>query len=143
MRIKLVGLVIFVLLSACAHGQLSTLPRVDDAEAASELLIIRSGSIIGATNSYKIALDHQDIFAIRIKEYIKFLVTPGEHSFSVKCFGGWSPTWKKDTFRLMCAPRQTYYFLVSPGKRCAKIEPITKEEGLAWVSKSEFLDVKQ
>jgi len=143
MRIKLVGLVIFVLLSACAHGQLSTLPRVDDAEAASELVIIRSGSIFGAPNIYKIALDHQDIFAIRIREYIKFLVTPGEHSFSVKCFGGWSPQWKKDTFRLMCAPRQTYYFLVSPGKRCAKIEPITKEEGLAWVSKSEFVDVKQ
>ena len=50
-----------LLLSACAHGPIGTLPKVNSPDSAAEAIIIRNKNIVGATNSYTITLDGLEI----------------------------------------------------------------------------------
>ena len=134
---------IVCLVVSCAHGPIGSLPKIDNPEEAAELIIIRNNSIIGATNSYKITLNKQDILAIRVGEYTKFQVKSGNNSLGVKCFGGWSPTWKHMNIDVSCKPGNKYYFLISPGGSCAKIEPLKEEDGLKWISESKYFPVEK
>lgn len=126
-------------LAACAHGPIGTLPKVTSAKKAAESIVIRNKNIVGATNSLIITLDGQEIFGIKIGEYTKFNLEPGKHSIGVKCFGGWTPTWKEDKKEILFNTESKYYFLISPDLWCAEIEQLTEQEGVKRVSESTYI----
>jgi hypothetical protein len=140
---RLLAIVSALLIAGCAHGQLSSLPEIENPENAAEIFIVRNKNFIGSTNSYTVALDGKDIFAIRIGEYTKFKVTPDQHYLTLKCFGGWSPTWKKMTIIVPCQPHEKYYLILSPDSRCAEIEILLPDEGAEWIKKSKYLPLEQ
>jgi hypothetical protein len=124
----------------CATGPIATspLPSLTDPKNASEVVVIRKSSIVGATNSYYITLNEQDVFGIKSGEYTTFKVPAGKHTIGVKCFGGWSPTWKESTIEVSLIPEEKVYFATGPGGSCAKIESINPAEGTALVTKSTY-----
>jgi hypothetical protein len=116
-------------LTGCAHGRIGELPAPGDQSSTAHIVIIRSGSIIGATNSYKLGVDGRDIYAIRVSERFAFDLVPGRHTFSVKCFGGWAPMWNTDLHALDVEARRTYFLLVRPSAVCAEIVPVDEQKG--------------
>ena len=98
---------------------------------------------MGAGNSYYVTLDGQDIFAIRVGQYTKFKIVSGVHHIGVKCFGGWSPTWKEDSIAFDLTPGGQTYFVISPDMSCADIKPIGKDEGERRISASEHVEMPQ
>ncbi len=129
----LAPVLVAMLLPACAHGPIGTLPEVSSPSTAAEVIIVRNKSMFGATNSFKITLDGQEILGIRTGEYTQFMVEPGTHSIGVKCFGGWTPTWKEDKKEFSFKAQTRYYFLVGPvdifEEACAGIEQVAEQEG--------------
>ena len=51
------GLALCGLLTACMHGQLAGLPTPVPNEPVGELVVIRTSSVVGATNSFLITID--------------------------------------------------------------------------------------
>lgn len=131
-----------LLLSACAHGPIEALPKVSDSENSAQAIIIRNKNFVGMTNSYTVTLDSQDIFGIRVGEYTKFNLEPGKHSIGVKCFGGWSPTWKENKKEWLFAAKAKYYFLVSPDASCAEIEQISEPDATKRISESTYMPIQ-
>ena len=131
-----------VTLGGCAHGPLGTLPKVVIPEDANQVFVIRGANLPAATNSYKLTVDGQAILAMFAGEYTRFLLQPGRHTLGVRCFGGWSPTWKEKKIDVLLAPRTNSYFLVTPNN-CAKIEPIADNDGLERIAKSEYVAIVQ
>ena len=129
-----------VALSACASsGRIGDLPAVAEGATSSQLVLIRVSSFVGATNSYYVALDGRDIFSLRSGQYTEFRIPTGEHFVAVKCFGGWSPSWKKESKRFVAAQDQTNYFEMSPNLSCADIDPVTAEEAKKMMTGSTFI----
>ncbi|OCS45077.1 hypothetical protein BEK67_23390 [Ralstonia pickettii] len=102
-------------------------------------MLIRTSNLVGATNSYYVALDGKDVFSIRSGENTKFSIPAGEHTVSVKCFGGWSPTWKEDGTQFMAAPDQANYFEISPNLTCAKIGLIDSDRANKQLAATKFV----
>ena len=132
---------VFILctLTGCAHGLIGVLPETKNKDNASEIIIIRNKNFLGAAKSDRITLDFHDIIGIRVGEYTKFHVPPGQHTLGVKCSGGWSPWTKEMNIDVVCEPNKKYYFLVSPSIVCAKIEPLNEKDGLKRIAKSKHL----
>jgi hypothetical protein len=129
------------ILSGCASsGRIGELPTIAADAPSSQLVLIRVSSIIGATNSYYVALDGKDIFSIRSGEYTRFRIPAGEHFIAVKCFGGWSPAWKEISKGFVAVADQTSYFEISPNMTCAEIRQITTDAGKAEVKNITFVD---
>ncbi|PMS35915.1 hypothetical protein C0Z20_16480 [Trinickia symbiotica] len=103
------------------------------------MVLIRPSSLIGATNSYYVALDGKDVFTIRSGENTQFHIPAGEHVVSVKCFGGWSPTWKEDGKQFFAAQDQPSYFQISRNLTCAKIAQINSEDARKLLAASKFI----
>lgn len=136
-------LVLAVLIAGCASGLIGKLPTIADEKRSGEVTVIRISSIVGVTNSYKITLNGTDIFGIRSGHYTKFKINEGEHYIGIKCFGGWSPTWKEDSLKFSVAPNSNAYFLVSPSLSCASIKPITEAEAREKIQNSKYISVEQ
>lgn len=137
-------LILFCILSViaitgCASGPIGKLPIVTDRSRAGEVTLIRTKNMIGITNSYVISLDNNDIFNIRSGQYTKFELSEGEHSIAVKCFGGWSPTWKENSLKFLMKPNNKTYFLISPNMDCAKIVLISENEAQGIIQESEYM----
>ena len=125
-------------LAGCASsGRVGDLPVAGD--TASQLVLVRPSAIIGATNSYYVNLDGKDVFSIRSGENTEFPIAAGEHHISVKCFGGWSPTWKEDSKQFVAAKGQPNYFEISPNMKCAQIEQVAEVAGKQAVAKTKFV----
>jgi len=139
----------FLGLAGCVnlqHGIISFVPKISDSNEASELFVIRKKSFIGSAISFNVALDEQEIFAIKTGEYIKFPVVAGEHSVGVRCYSAWIPMMTQNIkVNVSCAPKEKYYFLISPsmGWNCAKIEVLKKEDGLKLLSESTFYSIER
>jgi len=130
---------ISVITGCASSGRIGALPRVADNESSSQLVLIRVSSIVGCANSYYVALDGNDIFSIRSGEYTEFPIPIGEHFVSVKCFGGWTPTWKEEAKQFNALPNQTNYFEISPNLSCAEIVPIEPEKAKKEIKNSDFI----
>ena len=59
---------------------------------------------------------------------------------TVKCFGGWSPTWKEDGKGFVAEKNQPSYFSISPGLSCATIKQVSETEGNVLLGKTNFID---
>ncbi|MDW3687852.1 hypothetical protein RA280_40230 [Cupriavidus sp. CV2] len=139
LRKSLIGLFATALVGCASSGRIGQLPEVPEGTPSSQLVLIRSSNIIGAMNSYYVALDGRDVFSIGSGENINFSVPLGEHTVSVKCFGGWSPTWKEDGMKFVAQRDRASYFEISPTMSCAKIVEIESEEAKKLVSVSKFV----
>ena len=132
-----------LLLVGCASGPIGRLPIIEDQNQAADVFVIRDSSFAGSAVSLYIIIDGNDMFAIRIGQYTKFRLVSGEHYIGVKCFGGWSPTWKEDSRRFSVLPQQDAYFIVSPSMSCADIQPISPESGKEWIKKSTYVNMPE
>ena len=125
------------LLTACMHGQMAGLPTPVPNEPVGELVVIRTSSVVGATNNYLITIDGRRAWGLRVGEYARATIGVGAHRVGVECFGGWAPIWREaGTAELRLEPDRTSYLLVAPDLTCASIKAITEEEGRDWISRS-------
>jgi len=109
-------------------GRLGDLPSISDRANAGNVVVVRISSFQGAANGYTVALDGKDIFGIGSGEHAEFLVPQGEHYLAVKCFGGFTPTWKEDSLRFDAKKLQSNFFVVSPSMSCAAVRTATEQE---------------
>lgn len=129
MKIKLLFLLTILSMIGCASsGRIGELPSVSSGAPSTKLVLIRASNLVGATNSYYVALDGQDVFTIRSGEYTEFPIPSGSHNITVKCFGGWSPTVKENSTPFTAAPSGAAYFRIAPDLTCAKIYEIDPSE---------------
>ena len=99
--------------------------------------------MVGAANSYTVALDGKDIFSIGSGEYAELLVQEGEHYIAVKCFGGWTPTWKEDSLQFVAKPSDPKFFLISPNMKCAEIKVSNDTEAKKHMETSKKIDLEK
>ena len=126
---KLLILPFVLALAGCGtSGLIGQLPNLDENASTAKVVPIRISSLIGAPNTYVVVLDGKDLINIRSGEHAEFLVPTGKHTIGVKCFGGWSPTWKEDTVDFHAKTNEVLYFKISPNLKCAGIQPIESEE---------------
>lgn len=131
--------ILFIVTGCATSGRIGDLPTITENQPSSSLVIIRVSSIVGGANSYYAALDGKDIFTLRSGEYTKFRIPSGEHYISVKCFGGWTPTWKKESTQFKAIPNQSNYFEISPSMSCAKIKPIEVSKAKEEMNSNDFI----
>jgi TonB family protein len=130
-----------LILTGCASaGHIGELPAIADGMPSSTLVLVRPSNLIGMANSLYIALDGNDVFSIRSGDNTHFAIPAGQHTIAVKCFGGWSPTWKEDSKGFSAEPDRASYFSVSPSMTCAKIEQVSEVEGKALVANTTYVD---
>lgn len=125
------------LLTACMHGQMSGLPTPSHTEPVGELVVIRTSSVVGASNSFLITVDGRRAWGLRVGEYARVKIGVGAHRVGVECFGGWAPIWRESgAAELRLEPARTSYVLLASDLTCASIKVITEEEGRDWISRS-------
>ena len=125
---------------ARAPAALAILPTIAAGAGSSTLVLARDSSLVGMTNSYYVALDGKDVFSIRSGENTHFPIPLGQHTVTVKCFGGWSATWKEDGKTFVAEQNTASYFSISPNLTCAKIAQVNEVDGKALVAKTKFID---
>lgn len=138
-KIFAVGVLSTALFGCATSGRIGELPNISSG-APSELVLVRPSSLIGATNSYYVSLDGKDVFSVRSGDYTRFPLPSGAHTVSVKCFGGWSPTWKEDGKQFVAVPAQANYFQISPNLTCAKIAQISADDATKLLATTRFVD---
>ena len=57
--------IVVTLIAGCASGPIGKLPAIADEKQIGEITVIRVSSIVGATNSYIVTLNGNEIFGIR------------------------------------------------------------------------------
>jgi len=140
MKIKSLLLIAILSITGCAtSGRIGDLPSVASGAQSTKLVLIRASNLIGAPNSYYVALDGQDIFTIRSGEYTEFPIPSGQHNIGVKCFGGWSLIWKEKSISFTVAPSGTAYFRIIPDLSCAKIYEIDSNEANDEMKRKDFI----
>ncbi|WP_345817737.1 hypothetical protein AAGS40_30550 (plasmid) [Paraburkholderia sp. PREW-6R] len=138
-RILIAALLCMGLFGCASSGRLGALPAITGGQPSSELVLVRPSNFIGAANSYYVALDGKDVFSIRSGDYTKFRVPSGEHTVMVKCFGGWTPTWKEDGKHFVAATDQASFFEISPSFTCAKITQINAGQASKLLAANRFV----
>jgi hypothetical protein len=140
---KLFIVAVVSVLTGCGtpSGLIGELPVVPDQANVANVVVVRISSVIGAANGYTVALDGKDIFGIGSGEHAQFAVAPGEHYIAVKCFGGWSPTWKEESLKFSAAAGASTFFLVSPSGSCAEIKPSTEAEARTHLAGSKQVEL--
>lgn len=126
-----------------SSGRIGELPAVTDATSAGKVVTVRVSSFVGAANGYTVSLDGKDLYGIGSGEHAEFLVPAGEHFIAVKCFGGWTPTWKEDSLKFRASPSETSYFAISPNLKCADIKAVAEADALKLLQGSEALNLKK
>ncbi|WP_316682960.1 hypothetical protein [Ralstonia flaminis] len=140
LRTTTLAILCTTLFGCATSGRIGELPTIAAGAPSSSLVLIRTGNLIGATNSYYVALDGKDVFSIRSGEHTQFPIPSGEHTVSVKCFGGWSPTWKEDGKQFVAVEGQPTYFEISPNLSCAKITPMPAETAKTQLAATKFVN---
>ena len=138
-KICLVSVLILTGCTTASSGRLGELPKINSGDPSSKLVIIRVSTIVGGANSYYVSLDGKDIFSLRSGDYTSFYIPSGEHFIAVKCFGGWTPTWKEDSKSFTAKPKQTYYFEISPNFSCAEIVAIDDDKSRKLMTDGKFV----
>lgn len=141
---KIVAAAVCVALVGCGttSGRISDLPAITNPNTASKVVTIRVSSLVGVANGYTVVLDDKDLLGIGSGEYAEFNVPEGEHYIGVKCFGGWTPTWKTDAVQFKAVASQPNYFEISPNLKCAGIRQIGEKEGIELTKNSKPIDLQ-
>jgi len=116
------------LFSGCASGLIGTLPEVTDKGNASEIIILRPYNFVLHGISAYVEFDNNDIFAIRIVQYAKFLAPPGNHTIGVRYPG--LPT---NNIAMLLAPKERYYYCIGANLANFSLFQITEKEALLFI----------
>ena len=135
MKKHLLFIYVLFLIAGCTHGLIGTLPAIDDPDEAAEIIVIRESKFHAGGRGFKIFLDGAGLFVIRNGEYTRFHVASGKHSLAFAR----SALRINMIINVLCKPKGTYYFLVSP----ATIEPLEEARGLYLISKSNLMPLEQ
>lgn len=119
------------------------MPAVINVASAGKVVTIRVSSIVGAANGYTVALDGKDLFGIGSGEHAEFLVPEGEHYIAVKCFGGWTPTWKEDSLKFSAKAADSNFFVIRPNMNCAEIKPGNEAEAKQLLQSSKPVNLEK
>jgi len=131
-----------VLLAGCSHGQLSSLPKIQDNNAA-EVIIIRENQFWGGGVTAIVSLDNQDIIAIRAGDHSKIKLKAGQHAIAVRDQGGFSSE-VHDSVLLDCIDKNKYYLKMWKGISSRfNIKVVPETEGEELVKDTNFLELKQ
>lgn len=140
---KLLALSLILALTGCGttSGLVGEMPPVKDQATASKVVPIRISSIVGVGNGYTVVFDGKDLLGIGSGEHAEFYATPGKHTIGVKCFGGWTPTWKEDALEFNATSKTTSYFEISPSGRCASIRQLEEPNAQELLKKSKEINL--
>ena len=142
MKNMIYTLLTILLLSSCS-GPMGALPPLAKNSKFGTVVVVRSNSVVGSTNNFRLTLNKKNIFSIRAGEYTSFKTEPGELVLGVTCFGGWTPTPKREYTDITVENKQTNYVLISPNASCAGIEEINATQAKNLISKSSFVSMGQ
>jgi hypothetical protein len=145
MRKNVIAISLLLALAGCGttSGRLGELPTVPVASNAGKVVAVRISSIVGSANGYAVALDGKNLFGIGSGEHTEFLVPEGEHSITVKCFGGLTPTLKEHTLRFVAKANEVSYFKIGPSINCGEIAVTTEAEALRLIGRSKFVSLEK
>jgi len=135
---------LITIISACGtkSGRIGELPIITNTASDGKVVTIRISNIVGAANGYTVSLDGNDLYGIGSGEHAEFLVTEGEHYIAVKCFGGWTPTWKEDSLKFVANASNTSFFVISPNFQCAEIKAISEADAMKKLQGSKLLNLE-
>jgi hypothetical protein len=139
----MVVLAVMLLASCAASGRIGELPKIDNPAECGKVVVVRISCFVGSAINYTVALDGRDLFYIHSGEHTEFLVQPGDHYIAVKCFGGWTPTWKEDSKKFVASAAAVNYFKISPSMSCADIISIAADEANALLPSSKFINLSK
>lgn len=135
---KRLRMLVFVLAGSlwcgCAHGPIGALPVIDDFDKASEIYILRSYNYVSSGTSAYVSFDNNDVVAIRVVEYARFLAPSGNHWIGVRYAG-----YPSNSFPVTLAPKGKYYFAVSVGFRNFSLKPMTEDEARPYLTTLHYL----
>jgi hypothetical protein len=134
---------VFLAALGCASGPIGSLPPMDVGVPTGEIIVIRNKNFLGSGNSYKIVVDDEPIFAIRVGQYTSFRLTEGVHDIGVMCHGGWTPTWKTDEQTVILGADERIHFIVSPNAVCADIKRVDAAEASTYLRSFEYVEMPQ
>jgi hypothetical protein len=108
--------IFFIILTGCALGQglVNAPQKVSDLSNASEIIIKRVDSFIGAAQTITFTLDGQEIYKFRTGNQYSFKIDPREYLFGVKCAGGWQMWGNVSELAVEIKPKNTYMFRIIP-----------------------------
>lgn len=141
-NLLLVSMALTLIGCGTTSGRIGELPVITNQATASKVVPIRVSSIVGVANGYTVVIDGKDLLGIGSGEYTEFNVPEGEHYIGVKCFGGWTPTWKLDAVQFKAIAKQSSYFEISPNLKCAGIRQIGEQDAKSLISGSKFIDLQ-
>jgi hypothetical protein len=142
-KILIVSIALAVAACGTTSGRLGELPTVANGARGAKVVAARVSSFVGAANGYTVAVDGKDLFGIGSGEHTEFLVPEGEHYIAVKCFGGWTPTWKEESLKFSAQASDNSYFSISPSGKCAEIKPATEAEAKKLLQGSKFVSLEK
>lgn len=120
--------------SGCASGLLGVLPEVPDRSNASEIYVVRPYNFVASANSAYVSFDNVELFALRTRQYTKFLAPPGNHTIGVRY-----PGFPANTIAIALTPKQNYYYAVSVGFSNFSLIPKKEEEAMPSIESSKFV----
>lgn len=142
MKNRCVPMLFFLLLFACSHGQIATLPQVDDVEDSAEVIIIRPSRFFAAGVSYKISLDDQDIVLLKNKSHVKFNIIPGTHYISCRSYQVLAG-WVGDTHEFEFVPKQKYFLLLNQSFGHYTFEVLEEQKAQKYLQETESIVLNQ
>lgn len=135
---------IILILGGCAtSGPINPLPKLSTLHESGQVTVIRPSAFIGSAGSLTIALDGIEIFHLNNGEYTTFSLSTGPHTLAVRCFGGWTPTWKEDVIDLTVSPGDHQYAMVEISMECADISHATEPPAETTIKDLTFIDPHQ
>ncbi len=130
-----VAMTLLAALTGCAaQGQLSSVPVVENPDAACDVYVIRKSAMFGAAISYVIGIDHNDLLKIASGYYVHVQVDGGSHVATVKYPRQGFLGTAESSLGFECAPNEKVYILVWPGF-AVNMKLLSEQEGAKLVSK--------
>jgi len=141
MRHCLIIIFIGLLFAGCAPkmGEIYTMPKLKS-ESVAEISIMRNYNFFGSAVRLYPTVDGKKIAGLYGKEYVRFHLEEGKHTFSIMfpdiVLGRWV---EENKIEKNIEATKRYYFLLSPGIMAMEIEEITQEQGEKRISSSDLV----
>ena len=136
----LITLTLAGLLSGCAAaGSINALPVISEGTPSGTVTVVRPSAFVGGTNSYIVTVGNTEIFRINSGQHTRFTLPAGPQTIGVRCFGGWTPTWKESTTQITVTADSVHILEISPSGTCAEIVPRPSIQADELVTATEYM----
>ncbi|MBN2144645.1 MAG: hypothetical protein JW774_08490 [Candidatus Aureabacteria bacterium] len=121
-------------------GLLGELPALANPSEYAEVSIVRQNRFFGKGLSYRIKIDGNDVFGLKVREYIKIKLNPDRHEISATTFGGATPTTKVSSVVIdMESLKQYYCLVVSDVSRAVVVSVLDEAQAKPFLEKSSLV----